>query len=143
MQHTGEADAFFDQLAVTAFHSKAAVALQKRLLKSRDKLFTFIRHDGVPWNNAVAENAIKHFARYRERTTGVLTEDGLANYLPLLGLYATCRLKGLSFLKFLLSKSRDVDEFARSSRRRPRSGLEMYPKGFGPRWGGPPSYDPG
>jgi predicted RecB family nuclease len=136
VRHTRDADAFFDVLAGYAFSSEAALTLQKRLLKSRDKLFTFVRHDGVPWNNAVAENAIKHLARYRERTAGVLTEDGLAVYLVLLGLYITCRLKGLSFLKFLLSKSRDVDAFARNPRARPRQGIEVYPKGFGPRWGG-------
>ena len=34
-------------------------------MKCRDKLFTFIKYDGVPWNNNNAENAIKRFAYYR------------------------------------------------------------------------------
>ena len=42
----------------------------ERLLKNRDKLFTFIQHDGVPWNNNNAENAIRRFAYYREDTPG-------------------------------------------------------------------------
>ena len=43
-------------------------ALRDRLLKWQNKLFTFIRHDSVPWNNNNAENAIKQFAYYREDT---------------------------------------------------------------------------
>ena len=61
-------DAFFRQLAGQRFHSEAAEGLRKRLVKYRDKLFTFSDHDGVPWNNNNAENAIKRFAYYREDT---------------------------------------------------------------------------
>src|SRR3954462_9981768 len=85
--------------------------LQKRMVKYQDKLFTFIRHDGVPWNNNNAENAIKRFAYYREDTVGIMREAGLNDYLMLLSLYVTCRYKGISFLNFLLSKERDIDAF--------------------------------
>ena len=88
------------------FRSDAAEALRTRLLKYRDKLFTFLRHDGVPWNNNNAENAIRQFAYYREETPGVLTETGLRAYLMLLSIYQTCRYKGISFLRFLLSRDR-------------------------------------
>ncbi len=60
--------------------------------------------DGVPWNNNCAENAIKRFAYYREDTVGTMTEAGLNDYLVLLSIYQTCRYKGVSFLKFLLSQ---------------------------------------
>ena len=50
-----------------SFSSEAAEALRARLLKYQEKLFTFIHHDGVPWNNNNAEHAIKQFAYYRER----------------------------------------------------------------------------
>ena len=63
---------FFESLAEQSFRSEAAEALRQRLLKNRDKLFTFIQHDGVPWNNNNAENAIKRFAYYREDTGGVM-----------------------------------------------------------------------
>ena len=60
-----------------------------------------------------------------------MKDGGLDDYLILLSISMTCRYKGVSFLKFLLSKSRDVDAF----RGRPRvtrrsSQIEMYPKGF-------------
>jgi len=87
--------------------------------------------DGVPWNNSVAENAIKHFARYRTDTAGLMTEVGLDDYLILLSVYVTCRYKGVSFLKFLLSKSRDIDAFcARPTRRARSAAIELYPQGF-------------
>jgi len=122
---------FFESLSATAHRSEPAQALQKRLIRYQSKLFAFLYQDGVPWNNAVAENAIKHFARYRTNTAGLMTEVGLDDYLTLLSVYVTCRYKGLSFLKFLLSKSRDVDAFCTRPTRRVRSAaIELYPEGF-------------
>jgi hypothetical protein len=124
---------FFESLAGQSFRSDAAEALRQRLLKNRDKLFTFIQHDGVPWNNNNAENAIKRFAYYREDTVGVMKEEGLKGYLVLLSLCHTCRYRGISFLKFLLSRERDVDTFGVGGHvRRRRPVIELYPKGFIP-----------
>jgi predicted RecB family nuclease len=137
-RHERAADRFFDDLAARSFRSEAAEALRARLLKYRDKLFTFLRHDGVAWNNNNAENAIKRFAYYREGTVGVLKEAGLADYLVLLSIYQTCRYRGVSFLKFLLSRERDVDAFCEHPRRKRRGPpIEVYPSGvtrpsFGP-----------
>jgi hypothetical protein len=61
-RHERAAVGFFDDLAARSFSSEAAEALRARLLKHQDKLFTFLRHDGVAWNNNNAENAIKRFA---------------------------------------------------------------------------------
>jgi hypothetical protein len=137
-RHERAAVRFFDDMAARAYESEAAEALRARLLKYRDKLFTFLRHDGVAWNNNTAENAIKRFAYYREGTVGVLTEAGLADYLVLLSIYQTCRYRGVSFLKFLLSRERDVGAFCEHPRRKRRRPLiEVYPSGvtrhrFGP-----------
>ena len=35
-------------------------------MKYRNKLFTFIDYEGVPWNNNNAEHAIRQFIYYRE-----------------------------------------------------------------------------
>jgi predicted RecB family nuclease len=123
---------FFESLAAQSFRSDSATALRERLLKNRDKLFTFIQYDGVPWNNTNAENAIKRFARYRENTVGVLKEAGLMDYLVLLSLCHTCRYRGLSFLKFLLSRERDLDAFGARRRAKRHPLIEVYPKGFMP-----------
>jgi predicted RecB family nuclease len=124
---------FFQTLAAQSLRSEAAEGLRQRLLKYRDKLFTFTQYDGVPWNNNNAENAIKRFAYYREDTAGIMKEPGLNDYLVLLSICHTCRYRGVSFLKFLLSRQRDVDTFSANQRRKPRSpGIELYPKGFTP-----------
>ena len=130
-RHKREVDEFFDALAERAFRSEAAEALRQRLLKYRDKLFTFLGHDGVPWNNNNAENAIKQFAYYREDTDGMHEGGGLRDYLVLLSIYQTCRYKGVSFLKFLASGQRDVDAFCEMKRASPgKPVLETYPEGF-------------
>ena len=67
-----------------------------------------------------------------------MTEAGLKDYLVLLSIYQTCRYKGVSFLKFLLSRERDMDAFCEQPRRKRRRPLiEVYPRGvtrpsFGP-----------
>lgn len=100
------------------------------MLKNREKLFTFIEHDGVGWNNNLAENSIRKFAYYREDHPGRLQESGLKDYLVLLSLYQTCRYRGASFLKFLLSRETDMDAFRQGGRRKtPPSVIELYPEG--------------
>jgi Transposase IS66 family len=122
---------FFQPLEERTFRSEAAEALRARLIKYQDKLFTFIKHDGVPWNNNNAENAIRRFAYYREDSAGRLTEKGLKDYLVLLSICHTCHYKGINFLKFLLSRERDIDAFCQHPRRRRRSPIiEVYPKGI-------------
>ena len=97
------------------------------MIKYQDKLFTFLRHDGVPWNNNNAENAIRQFAYYREVAAGRLKEDRLRDYLLLLSISQTCRYRGVSFLKFLLSRERDIDAFCEKPRRRRRFPIiEVY-----------------
>jgi hypothetical protein len=132
-QHQGAVEDFFRSLAEHSSTSDAAEALRARLLKYRDKLFTFLQYDGVPWNNNNAEHAIKQFAYYREDTIGSMTETGLSQYLVLLSICQTCKYKGVSFLKFLLSKEQDVGVFCQRQQHQPRrSALELYPEGFVP-----------
>jgi hypothetical protein len=61
-----------------------------------------------------------------------MKESGLTDYLVLLSIYQTCRYKGVSFFKFLLSKQRDVDGFRAGKRISRRLGIELYPKGYTP-----------
>jgi hypothetical protein len=132
-RHTDHVEEFFRALSAQSPRSDAGRALRERLLKWQNKLFTFLRYDAVPWNNNSAENAIKQFAYYREDTTGTMKEAGLNDYLLLLSIYQTCRYRGINFLKFLLSKERNIDVFcATKRRRRQHRGIELYPKGFTP-----------
>ena len=85
---------------------------QTRLQRCRDKLFVFLDHDGIPWNNNNAENAIKRFASRRKIFGTWPTADGLQDYLVFLSIFQTCRHKNLSFLRFLRSGTFDIDAFA-------------------------------
>ena len=78
-----------------------------------------------------AEHTIKRFAYYRRIADGQMREKGLSDYLVLLSIYQTCKYKGVSFLKFLLSQEKDVDKFCQEGPKQYRpSPLELYPKGF-------------
>ncbi len=135
VKHAGDVKAFFQRLSERPFASEAAEALRQRLVKYKDKLFTFLEYDGVPWNNNNAEHAIKAFARYREYAEGSISEKGLGNHLVLLSLYQSCEYTAVSFLRFLKSGMRDLDTFR--ERRKPGRGqglpaIQLYPKGFTP-----------
>jgi hypothetical protein len=90
-RHERGVAAFFRDLASQTFRSDAAEELRARLTKNQDKLFTFLRYDGVPWNNNNAENAIRRFAYYRDANPGRIREAGLNDYLVLLSICHTCR----------------------------------------------------
>lgn len=122
---------YFRKVEAMPLQSDAAIALRARLLKYRDKLFTFVNYDGVPWNNNNAENAIKRFALYRARVPGMLKESGLRDYLTLLSICHTCRFKGISFWKFLLSRDQDLGGYVERKRnRRQQTPVETYPDGY-------------
>lgn len=130
-RHKAEVEDFFHILREQSVSSDAAEALQLRLLRHQDKLFTFLHYDGVPWNNNNAEHAIKQFAHYRERTVGTVRAQGLHNHLVLLSICQTCRYRDVEFLRFLMSKEQDVDAFCqRKQKRRLLDPLELYPEGF-------------
>jgi Transposase IS66 family len=104
--------------------SDPALKCTTRLKKERDKLFTFLTYDGVPWNNNNAEHAIKAFARLRRAIEGLSTPKGIEEYLILLSVCQTCKYMGVDFLDFLRSGGKDIHAFADSQlkqRRRPGS----------------------
>src|SRR5262249_34371926 len=56
-QHRGGVDRFFEAISTRSYRSDSARTYQERLVKYRGRLFTFLDHDGVPWNNNNAEHA--------------------------------------------------------------------------------------
>jgi hypothetical protein len=103
------------------YQSPAALTFVERFEKNRDKLFTFLKYDGVPWNNNNAEHAMKAFARLRDVIEGMSNEKGLKEYLVLLSICQTCQYQGLDFLDFLRSGETDIEVFAASQQRRRKS----------------------
>ena len=43
--------------------TEVGLALKKRIERNKDKLFTFLDYDNVPWNNNNAEHAVHGFVR--------------------------------------------------------------------------------
>jgi predicted RecB family nuclease len=119
-KHVVAVDRFFRGLGKARFTSQAAQKCKVRFEKNRNKLFTFLEYDGVPWNNNNAEHAIKAFARLRRVIEGISTQKGIEQYLVLLSVCQTCKYRGLDFLDFLRSREKEIDVFAqsRSGRRR-------------------------
>lgn len=145
-KHTQEVNSFFSTVSSQLYRSEVAASYQKRLVKYQNKLFTFLHHDGIPWNNNNAEHALKRFAYYRELSDGMLTEVGLSEYLVLLSINVTCKYKEVSFLQFLMSREKDIDVFLKSGRqRRSSSAVELLPDGFvfSRRKKRPPDWDQG
>jgi hypothetical protein len=105
---------FYDKHIIgREYTSEPVRTYQKRFERYRDSLFTFLTQDGIPWENNMAERAIRHLAVQR-KISGTFFKRVAPQYLLLLAIAQTCRFQGKSFLKFLLSKQTDLDSFPRT-----------------------------
>lgn len=124
-KHKKAVTQFYKWLDGADFKSEEVVGYKKRFEKNRWKLFIFLDHDDVSWNNNTAEHAIKAFARLRRVLGGKSTEKGIQEYLTLLSICETCRYRGIDFWDFLRSGYRDLDAYIKQRPRRlRRSGTE-------------------
>jgi hypothetical protein len=112
-KHKVDVDKFFEWCLAEEYSSELARKYQTRFKKNRDRLFTFLDHDGVPWNNNNAENAIKSFAALRRGIEGLSRENGMRPTLKLLSIAQTLRNKNISFLDFLKSGERSLVKYLR------------------------------
>lgn len=118
-KHMKAVDRFYRQhIDGARSNSEIVLKFQKRFERYRDSLFLFLTEDGLPWNNNMAERAIRHFAVQRKISAGAFSEAGATDHLTLLGIAQSCRFQEKSFLHFLLSEEKDVDAFKDRKRRR-------------------------
>ena len=92
---------------------EVTIKYQKRFHRYRNSLFVFLEEDGIPWNNNMAERAIRHLAVQR-KISGFFFDSLISEYLLLLGIAQSCRFQDKPFLKFLLSQEKDIDLFKAS-----------------------------
>ncbi len=111
-KHRVFVDRFYKDLIRELRVGETAKKIIERLQKNRNKMFTFLDFDDVPWNNNNAEHAIKAFASLRRVIEGTTTEKGLREFLVLLSVCETCKYKNVDFPDFLRSGSKDIDDFA-------------------------------
>ena len=107
------AERYIEDCLRRTYVSDVARKYQKRFRKYRLSLFTFLKYDGISWNNNNAEHAIKSFALMRKAVGPNSTPDGIREYLLLLSICETLKRRGLSFLDFLVSGKTDLSDFAR------------------------------
>jgi len=121
-KHAAAVDRFYRMVIRHDYQSPAALTCVDRFERNRNKLFTFLNYDDVPWNNNNAEHAIKAFARLRDVIEGSSTENGIKEYLTLLSVCQTCKYMGVDFLDFLRSGENDIQAYAQRHRTRRRVG---------------------
>jgi predicted RecB family nuclease len=118
-KHMKSVDRFYRQhIDGARSNSEIVLKYQKRFERYRDALFLFLTENGLPWNNNMAERAIRHFAVQRKISATAFSETGATEYLTLLGIAQSCKFQDKSFLNFLLSEEKDVDAFKDRKRRR-------------------------
>jgi hypothetical protein len=109
-----DVERFYDKHIIgREYASEPVRTFQKRFDRYRESLLTFLTLDGIPWENNMAERAIRQLAVQR-KISGFFFKRVAPQYLLLLAIAQTCRFQGKSFLKFLLSKETDLDSFRRT-----------------------------
>jgi hypothetical protein len=99
-KHKRSAERFLEDVAALPCTTEVGSALKKRIDKNRDKLFTFLEYDDVPWNNNNAEHAVRAFTRLRNVMV-TSTPKGTREYCTLLSVQQTLRYQSKGFLDFL------------------------------------------
>ncbi len=107
-KHKHPAERFLADVAALHCSTEVGSALKKRIERNRDRLFTFLDHDGVPWNNNNAEHGVRAFTRLRNVMI-TSTPQGTTDYCVLLTLQQTLRYQGIGFLDFLRSGRVEID----------------------------------
>jgi len=108
---------FFKRLFTREYKRELARKAQDRFSRNESKLFTFLDHNDIPWNNNNAEHAIKAFAALRNVIEPHSTESRIRDYMVLLSICQTCEYRGIDFLQFLRSGEKRVDDYVNQSSR--------------------------
>ena len=119
-KYAAKAERFLKNVALKEYSSEVAQQYQKRFAKNQGKLFLFLNHDNVAWNNNAVEHAIKLLATHKNKNLLFFRESRMDEYLKIMSIYQTCKYKGISFLKFLLSREKDVDAYSEKFLRKRR-----------------------
>ncbi|MBC2717333.1 MAG: transposase [Desulfobacteraceae bacterium] len=100
-----------NKIAKKKFSTEISIYYQDRFKKNKDRLFEFVNHDHVSWNNNNAERAIKLLATHTNRKIKLFSEKRMRDYLKIMSIYQTCVYNNVSFMKFLISEERNFERF--------------------------------
>jgi hypothetical protein len=73
----------------------------EKVKRQQPRILTFVEHPGVPFHNNYAEYLIRIGVIKRKISGGSVSAQGAEAYAILLSIYVTCKLRGLSFPKYL------------------------------------------
>jgi hypothetical protein len=73
----------------------------KKVKRQQPRMLTFVEHPGVPIHNNYAEYLIRIGVLKRKISGGSVSVEGAHAYAILLSIYTTCRLRGISFPRYL------------------------------------------
>jgi hypothetical protein len=73
----------------------------KKVKRQQPRILTFVEHPGVSFHNNYAEYLIRIGVLKRKISGGSVSAEGAEAYAILLSIYTTCKLRGISFPKFL------------------------------------------
>lgn len=73
----------------------------KKVRRQQPRILTFVEHSEVPFHNNYAEYLIRIGVLKRKISGGSVSAEGAEAYAILLSIYVTCKLRGISFPKFL------------------------------------------
>ncbi|MFC1717191.1 TM0106 family RecB-like putative nuclease, partial [Candidatus Poribacteria bacterium] len=104
-------DRFYKKMIVNKhYKSDLVLKYQKRFIRYRDSLFTFLEYNDIPWHNNTAERAISQIVLQRKISRS-FSKSVTPDFLRLLSIRQTCRFQGKPFFKFLFSGEKDIDQF--------------------------------
>ena len=69
------------------FRSEIANRYRDRFFKNRNRLFEFLNHDNVSWNNNNAERAIKLLATHTNKNMKLFSAARMEEYLRIMSIY--------------------------------------------------------
>jgi predicted RecB family nuclease len=107
-KHVDSAELFIEEMKIADFKSEVAIKYQKRILKYKDSIFTFLKIDELSWNNNIAEFAIKQLALHQNTNQKHFHKSRIDDYLLAMSLFITCKYHENSFLKFLISMKKSI-----------------------------------
>ena len=92
-KHMKAVDRFYAKvIEVARCRSELVEKYRKRFTRYRESLFLFLTEDGIPWNNNMAERALRHLS-VQQKISGYFVGSGADDYLWLLGICQTCRFQ--------------------------------------------------
>jgi len=73
----------------------------KKVKRQQPRILTFVEHPGAPCHNNYGEFLIRIGVLKRKISGGSVSAEGANAYATLLSIYVTCKLRGISFPKYM------------------------------------------